>query len=398
VPCTTIHKALSPTPNTGAEGVPAKEAKFRRGREEFGFGRNESTPLEDQIIVIDECSMVDVKLMASFLRAVKPGTRLIIVGDPNQLPSVGAGSVLRDLLAAGVPHVELTQIRRSDGGGRVVRACHAIKDGRVPEPADEISLPTENWIHIELSDPNEIAAKITDIHRELKALGADPMWDVQAISAQRGKLAFGCDALNGRLSSYLNCPSPIRTDRDDDYERIGFRPGDKIVRTANGVADELRESDGFEAAEFYWRGEEWKASPCPVVNGDMGEVLDIVTEPKPGIVVRFRDPERLCRLPLGEHNLVQAYAMTVHKCQGSGFPFVVVPVHQAFYWDAKRGTGLFSRELLYTAISRAERLLVTVGQWSAVVAAVGRKTVHQRQTTLAARLKMQQEGVPNVPF
>lgn len=398
IPCTTIHKALAPSPNVQSDKVAKDDAKFGRGREEFSFGKDEAHPFDESVIVVDETSMVDVKLMAHLLRAVKPGTRLILVGDWNQLPSVGPGSVLRDIRGL-VPTAELTQIRRSDGGGTVVRACHSIKDGRVPEDAPALNLPTENWIHLEISDPQQIAEKIVELHMRTKRY--NPLWDMQVVSAQKAKHAFGCDNLNRLLSVQLNPEAhdfPGAVEGKDDEGGPPFRVGDKVVRaTKNGLADELipwdstNSDDEYESGnrpDFYWAGRGYKVRETPIINGDMGQVLAITEDKRPSVIVRFRDPERLIRLPLNDSHLIPAYAMTCHKMQGSGARYVIVPVHNAFY------PGLFTRELFYTAISRMEEVLVTVGQWSAIEAAVHRKTIHLRRTTLARRLD---EAIANTP-
>jgi len=150
-----------------------------------------------------------------------------------------------------------------------------------------------------------------------------------------------------------------------------------------------RPSESSGDGSIIWRGERYTLSDVPVVNGDMGQVLDIFDDHKgkPQVVVRFRTPERLCCLPYSSCDLIQAYALTCHKAQGSGFPYVIVPVHEGFYWDNRKGLGLFSREWVYTAISRAERLLVTVGQFSAIRQAVGRQTLHVRKTKLAELIR-----------
>lgn len=387
IPSTTIHKALAPSPGMAPEGVPQSDAKFGRGREEFTFGKDEAHPFDERVIVVDETSMVDVKLMAHLLRAVKPGTQVIFVGDWNQLPSVGPGSVLRDLRNL-VPTVELTQIRRSDGGGTVVRACHAIKDGIVPNDAPALDLPTDNWIHLEMSDGHAIARKIVELHAN--ARNFDPFWGMQVVSAQKAKLAFGCDHINRLLSETLN-PDPYAAQRSDDDGEGGpaFRIGDKVIRTKNGLADEMipwdereDDEDGKSRPDLVWCGQKWVTREIPLVNGDMGMVQDILADDdKPSVIVRFRDPDRLVRLALGDSHLMLAYAITVHKGQGSGFPLVVMPVHRSFY------PGLFVRELIYTGMSRMEQVLVTVGEWSAIEAAINRKTVHLRKTTLRRRLE-----------
>lgn len=393
IPSTTIHKMLGPTPSIEKEGIPEGEARFGRGREGFTFSRDEGEPLEEHVVVIDESSMVDVSLCASLLRAIKPGTRVIFVGDHNQLPSVGPGSVLRDMMDAGIPTIELTEILRSDGGGTVVRACHAIKDGQIPQDADSIDLPTHNWIHIEIEHPDAIAAKIVELHATCKRF--DKKWEMQVVSPQKAKLPIGCENLNALLARQLNPDSYLDTNLsfgyDEEPDGLPFRRGDKIIRKKNGVVDELVEFRGprdpgdKQVPDLTWRGTKWIMTESMVVNGDMGEVLDVLLDKK-CMIIEFRDPSRVCRLPIGEHHCLPAYAITVHSAQGSDFPYVIAPVHHSYYWDAAKNKGLFSRELFYTGISRASQLLVTVGQRSAIAAAVGRKTVHRRRTLLRQRL------------
>jgi exodeoxyribonuclease V alpha subunit len=399
IPSTTVHKALGMTP-VGADddGIPEESAKQGRGQSAMGFVHGPGNPLDVDVLIVDETSMLDTRLAAALLSALKPGTRLILVGDQNQLPSVGPGSVFRDLINAGVPTAELLEIRRSDGGGTVVRACHAIKDGKVPAPADRVELPTLNWVHIELEDPNDIAHKIVELHTAPRTL--DRVWDVQVVTPQKAKLPVACDNLNRMLSAALNPAAyghaslQFDPQTGEPVEESGppFRPGDKVVRTKNGVVEEMVAVPGGRGDDdsFRWNGRSYGLKEVEVVNGDMGEVLDFI-EPASGrgaphVIVRFRNPERLVRLPAGKSYLSQAYALTCHKAQGSGFPYVIVPVHHSFYWSEREQKGIFTREWIYTAISRAEQLLVTVGRWSAIEAAVGRKTVHRRRTGLVDRV------------
>lgn len=420
IPCTTVHRLLRPKPSDEPEGVPSGDSKLGRGRDEFAFGHNETKPIRVDYLVVDEFSMVDVELGASLLRAVPDGTRVLIVGDQNQLPSVGAGSVLRDVMDA-LPAAYLSEIRRSQPG-RVIRACHEILAGRVPIPADRIDLAAgENWYHIELDGPHDIAREIVELHKATKTF-PDPVWDMQVVTPQKTKLPIACDNLNSLLSSKLNPRAVASVDdgwqyygpngqqvqapqASDDHGEPPYRVGDKVVRTKNGLADlliDIGAPDDFDWAtgefaheeedrrvDWHWKGRDYKFREIDVVNGDMGQIEAIVEGPKDTyVVVRFRTPDRLCRLPFGSaSHLTLAYAMTCHRAQGSGFPFVVVPVHHSFYWDAKEEKGIFNREWIYTAISRAEKLLVTVGQYSAIRAAVGRRTIHKRKTRLAGLLR-----------
>lgn len=403
VQCSTVHKALGPKPSEAEVGVPQVEAKLGRGREEFAFGRGESDPLKVDVAVFDEVSMMDVSLTASALSAIPLGARVIFVGDPNQLPSVGPGSVLRDMLEANIPNTVLTEIRRNSG--RIVRACHAIKDGIVPEPAGLVDLAAgENWVHIELSEPANILAEIVRrfevvLAKSPNARTFDPIWDMQVVCPQIEKPAgICCRDINRALSPLLNPERGTTQDirggnGDGDSEANGFeppfRPGDKIVRTKNGMVDELLPLTSTTAhADFRWRDQAYEVKEIPVVNGDLGQVLDIVPGPKgSSVVVKFLNPDRLCRLAYSECHLIQAYALTAHKCQGSGMPYVILPVHQSYFWDNRKLIGIWHRELIYTAFSRAEKLLVTIGQFSAIRQAVGRKTVHTRRTRLVERIK-----------
>ena len=394
IPCTTIHRALGPVPSKAATGVPDGSAKVNRGREGFTFKHSEEDPLNVSVLFVDEASMIDVRLASDLLAAVPNGARLVIVGDPNQLPSVGPGSVLRDLLQAGLPSCELNRIVRSDGGGTVVKACHAVKDGRVPEATSAISLPTDNWIHLEVDDPDEITTTIVKLVESTARNGRfDPIWDVQVISPQRRSIGCSCGPLNQQLSELLNprdTAEPIDTPERDD----AFRIGDKVIRTKNGVADLMKQVVGGAHVDWRWQGESWSIDETDIVNGDMGIVRDIVKEKSTDhVVVAFRNPDRLCRLPLAGCELQQAYAVTVHKAQGSGFPYVIMPVHTGFFWDARRKIGLNCRELFYTGISRSEQVCVTVGQWAAVGAVVHRQTLHYRRTRLVSRVASYQEQV-----
>lgn len=310
------------------------------------------------------------------------------------------------MIEAGLPTAALTEIKRSDGGGRVVRACHAIVKGHMPDPAKVLLPPTENWVHIEENDPNRIAETIVDLHRN--ASNFDPFWQFQVVSAQRSKHPFACDNLNDRLSFVLNPPKgePVAQSwgASDDGPRMPFRVGDKVIRRKNGTADELRPpgpSSGFiddeddlhpedtpARPEWKWDGKPWKFVETPIVNGDMGTVLAIVPEERQTwVVVKFRDPERIVRLPWTEHHMQLAYAITCHSAQGSGWPVVIVPVHTAFFFDTTTGQGLWNRELFYTSISRSEQVLITVGPWAAVRAAIGRRTVDRRKTRLVGLLR-----------
>lgn len=353
-------------------------------------------------LLVHNCSMADVSLFASFLRAIPTGCNLLIVGDPHQLPSVGPGSVLRDLLASRLPSVTLDRIVRSDGGGRVIRACHAIAAGRRPEPGQEILLPTENWLHLECETPAEIVDQIVELHSPTRSF-PDLFNDFQTIAPQHGG-DIGTDIINQRLSAKLN---PDNQD-DDEANRLPFRIGDKIIRRKNGTvgrllsADESPEDPDYLLTDsFRWQGRGYAVEETAIVNGDLGRVLDIVEGAKCWwIIVRLTTPDRLVRIDMGEHNLQVAYAISGHSSQGSGWPVVIIPVHPtAYYFNPKTNQGLWARPWIYTAMSRSEKLLVTVGDFRGIEVAINRPTSGLRNTRLKEYLA---SAIPNhieeVPF
>ena len=341
VTCSTCHRALKLIPNEAPEGVPAEDAKFGRGRDEFGFGHDHSNPLPYRVVIMEETSMTDAQLLASVLRAIAPGTRLTFVGDENQLPSVRPGAVLRDMIAGGVPTARLTKPRRN--AGRIAQACYEILRGRTPRPATRLNLDPavkDNWIHLEERDPNKAAALIVELHRRTKR---DPFWDLQVVTPEKNRKALACSNLNTLLSRLLN-PRASSTDgtaggtEPDEDVGPGIAIGDKVVRTKNGMvelmvpatrediesgrldstADEWDWDDFTDDEEFdmcEWRDSVYRLEATPVVNGDVGRVEDVVKVRNASYaIVRFTSPDRLCRIAWGEHHLILAYAMTCHKC------------------------------------------------------------------------------------
>jgi exodeoxyribonuclease V alpha subunit len=334
MPAMTIHRLLGPEPRTF------------KGELYFGFTRGVGSPIPADLLVVDEFSMVDISLAASLFRAVARGARVLIVGDHYQLPSVGPGAVLRDLLAAGVPSYELTEIKRNTGD--IVKACHAIKDGKSAEPSPHLDPDAGlNFRHIEESDPFEIQDIIRDlVTKRLPMRGYDPVWDVQVLSPMNERTALSCLDLNVLLQGTLNIHPPV--------PGTPFRVGDKIIQLKN------QEIDG----EF-------------VVNGDLGEVKEINESE---IKVNFLYPDRLVRIKRKAHNLRLAYCISIHRMQGSEGPVIIIPVHSCF-------GGFFNRELLYTALSRAQDIAITIGEWHAFEAATGRVGNVRRITRLAKLIK-----------
>ena len=334
MPAMTIHRLLGPEP------------RIFKGEIYFGFTRGIGSPIPADLVVVDEFSMVDISLAASLFRAVAKGTRVLIVGDHYQLPSVGPGAVLRDLLAAGIPSYELTEIKRNTGD--IVKACHAIKDGLPAIPSDFLE-PSEgmNFRHIEESDPFQIQEIIRDIvTKRLPMRGYNPVWDVQVISPMNERTALSCLDMNTFLQGTLNIHPPV--------PGVPFRIGDKVIQRKN---EEI-------SGEF-------------VVNGDMGEVKSINDAE---IVVNFLYPDRLVRIKRKAHRLQLAYCVTIHKMQGSEAPVIIIPVHSCF-------GGFFNRELIYTALSRAQDICITVGEFHAFEQAIGRAGNVKRITRLTELIK-----------
>jgi len=319
----------------------------------FHFSYGIGYPLDLDLVILDEVSMVSNDLMADFMRAIALDTTLLFVGDPNQLPSIQCGAILRDLLSSGVvPHVELKEIHRARGN--IVQACNKIKDGIFYDEPTVLDVGTgENVRHIECDSLDQVHSTIVQLvaHRMPCHL-LDPVWDVQVISPTNKKTVLSCHDLNTSLQNVLN-PAP---DFNAPKGCI-FRPGDKVINTKNKTVD-----DGY------------------IVNGSIGTVRSIVSDKKQ-MLVEFQDPEIQVRLPLGQksNDLLLAYCITCHRYQGSQAPVVIVPVHSTFSFFTNRAW-------LYTALSRGQHMVITVGQFAAIKKSIKTKAVYERETRLSEKL------------
>jgi exodeoxyribonuclease V alpha subunit len=319
---------------------------------ESQFGRNAQRPLEADLLVVDECSMLDVRLGADLLNALASGTRLVLVGDVDQLPSVGPGSVLRDVITSGVvPTVRLTEIFRQAAQSLIVTNAHRIHDGEMPElgqRAPDAADDTRDFFVIEEDDPARAAAVIRDLVtvRLPRRYGLQPS-DIQVLSPMhRGDL--GAANLNALLQEAMTAGAPGLT-----RGARSFRVGDKVMQVRNDYDKEV-----------------W--------NGDIGRV-DRVDAGAEMLVVRFEDREVTYDLDEIDE-LTLAYAATVHKSQGSEYPAVVIPIHTQHY-------VMLQRNLLYTAVTRGKRLVVMVGSRKALGLAVRNAEILLRCSGLAARLR-----------
>ncbi len=344
---------------------------------EFLFARNEDNVLDCNALVIDETSMVDVRLMRSLLRAVPNECRVLFVGDNYQLPSVGPGAVLRDSLNAKLPSVELTKIKRN--AGLIVRSCHAIKDGKTPTPAGKLDLDAgDNWRHIPSNEVEHTCAVVEALLRDkLPALGLDPIWQAQIISPTNEAGPLSCKVLNRVAKGVVN-PAHYK-------DKLPFTVDDKIVRCKNGKA-KLAGGAPCSICSGSGRASKGRCIACMgtgkiertgevrIVNGDIGVVREITAKT---ILVDFIFPDRRVVLPRMGHELKQAFCMTCHKMQGSEVDVVILPIHKGI-----STLPMVTREWLYTAVSRAKKFIITIGGVEHLPKAIGRVGNTARVTSL----------------
>ncbi len=323
------------------------------------FKRNEDNTLDEQVVIIDEASMIDIALIASLLKAIKPGARLILIGDSDQLPSVGAGNVLRDIIdSERFNTIKLNEIFRQASESLIITNAHAINTGEYPDldkkNTDFFFLPREN--------DNDIARTVADLclNRLPKTYGEKIKSNLQIISPSR-KGGAGTSVLNNMLQEALNPPSPKK--REKKSHDILLREGDKVMQIKNNY-NIAWQKDGTEGIGIF--------------NGDIGTILTIDYENET-IQINFDD-----RLALYEFNLIDelehAYAITVHKSQGSEYPVVIIPM----YGFAPQ---LMTRNLLYTAVTRAQEMVILVGRRDVVSAMVDNNRPVKRYTALSEILR-----------
>jgi exodeoxyribonuclease V alpha subunit len=334
----TIHRLLEVNPGTG------------------GFLRNESFPLECDLLVVDETSMVDVPLMSQLVRALPASASLLLVGDVDQLPSVGPGMVLQNLIDSGVvPVVRLTEVFRQAAHSHIISNAHRINEGRMPELAEKDA--DSDFYFIEREQPDQIAnTLVTMVKERIPArFKLDPIRDIQVLSPMnRGSL--GIRELNVRLQTELNPPNP----QEPSVEKFGwqFRMRDKVIQTENNYDKD-------------------------VFNGDIGQIAKIDPVDR-SLAVRF--DQREVSYDYGELDEISlAYAITIHKSQGSEFPAVVIPLATQHYL-------LLQRNLVYTGVTRGKKLVVLIGQRKALAIAVNNNKTEQRFSGLLARLKESQSA------
>lgn len=375
---TTIHRLLGVESRSAGDG--------------WAFRYQEDCPLPYRFVVVDESSMIDTDLMAALLRACARGTHLLFVGDTNQLPPVGHGAPLRDMIAAGLPCGELRQIVRQQAGSSIVQACAAIRDGRHFR-TDEALAPGigQNLKLVPTRDNVWTAARIGELLGQLRRAGHDPVWDCQVIVAVNRKSELSRHDLNKQLQRLLN-PAGQRAGTSP------FRTGDKLVCLKNGflpVADCAAPDENQEAVD----------GKVFLANGEQGRVVDVADKLT---TVRLTAPKRCIKVPRGDArestsgashannsgndgngndgndmsaatgcNFDLAYAISCHKSQGSEWPVVLVGLDE--YPGARY---VCSREWLYTAISRAKKLCLLVGKRATADGMCLRQAIQRRKTFL----------------
>ena len=333
----------------------------------WGFQRNEGNPLDERVVIVDEASMLDTDLAASLLRACGPGTHVLLVGDPYQLPPVGHGAPLRDMIAAGLPRGHLSEIQRN--AGMIVRACAAIKDGKHFETCDTFDPESgQNLKHIEVAEPAQQLGELEKVMRAAsKSSRFSGLFETQVIVPTNKSGDLGRKEVNRILQGMLNPAG--RTEAPNP-----FRVMDKIICLKNGWHQQTREAGGTEAY---------------VANGEIGQVVGV--EPR-ATVATFFSPTRSIRIPMGRPREGEeeegagcdfdlGYAITCHKSQGSEWPCVIVLA------DPSPGARrVCTREWIYTAISRASQLCITIGKESVLQQMVARVSLEKRKTFLVEEI------------
>ena len=330
-----------------------------------GFQRNEENPLETDVIIIDEVSMLDLPLMSALLKAVIPGTRLILVGDCNQLPSVGPGSVLKDIIDSRCfSVVMLTKIFRQAEESDIIVNAHKINRG------EEVSLDNKSrdFFFLKRQDADVIiSVVITLIQKKLpKYVEADP-YDIQVLTPMRKGL-LGVERLNGILQEYLNPPESGKSEKE--YGDRLFREGDKVMQIKNNY-------------QLEWRIKTRRGMTIDngmgIFNGDMG-IIKKINNYEETMTVEY-DEHREVKYPYSLlEELELAYAITIHKSQGSEYPAVVIPLLQG-------PMQLYHRNLLYTAVTRARRCVTLVGSDQVFQKMIRNTNEHKRNTSLEKRIR-----------
>ena len=351
-------KRLSEATGAEAKTIHRMLEMERTETELTAFNRNYKNPLDENAVIIDEASMIDLSLMAALMRALRRGTRLVLIGDSDQLPSVGAGNVLADIIASGaVETVCLTEIFRQAKDSLIVTNAHRINSGIPP-----VLNVTDNDFFFVGREERSISGAVAELitRRLPRAYGEYIRDQIQVITPSK-KGAGGVEVLNKELQARMNPPSAEKMEKAAHGST--FRVGDRVMQTANNYELEW-EKNGIEGMGIF--------------NGDIGTVLDI-DHREACLLIRFDD--RTVKYPFENlDELELAYAITVHKSQGSEYPVVIIPM----YYCAPM---LMTRNLLYTAVTRARKMVLLVGRSDIPAKMVENNREVLRYTTLLSRLR-----------
>ncbi|MCL2386082.1 MAG: ATP-dependent RecD-like DNA helicase [Defluviitaleaceae bacterium] len=334
------------------------------------FNRNEENPLETDVLIVDESSMMDIQLMKSLLDAVAEGTRLILVGDVDQLPSVGAGNVLKDIITSNcLPVARLTEIFRQAAESAIIMNAHRINKGEYPATNDK----EKDFFFMRRQNPEGVTQAILELlETRLPAYkGLDPRQDIQVLTPMR-KSTLGVTHLNAVLQARLNPPNIEKRERE--YGATIFREGDKVMQIRNNYDASWETFNAKGTRIDFGEG---------VFNGDMGIINRI--DDDTGLTVRFDDGRQVVYDFSQLDELELAYAVTVHKSQGSEYRAVIIPVFSG-------PPMLLTRNLLYTAVTRAKELAILVGTPETMHRMIDNNRVTSRNTALARRLRSLHEA------
>lgn len=318
-----------------------------------GYKRNDDNPLEGDVLIVDECSMIDIILMYNLMKAIPVQMRLILVGDIDQLPSVGAGNVLRDIIDSGqIPVIRLTRIFRQAQSSRIVMSAHAINQGRYPDTSNG---KDTDFFFIRKDDPEQVAEEIVKLvkHRLPKAYN-QPLSNIQVLTPMQ-RSVVGAGNLNMLLQQALNTST-----LGISWGGINYKLGDRVMQIRNNYDKN-------------------------VFNGDIGIIEKVNMEDRT-LCIRFDGS--LVEYEASELDEVTlAYATTIHKSQGSEYPIVVIPVLMTHF-------VMLQRNLIYTGITRAKKICVLIGQPKALAYAIRNLTVNKRNTKLKERLRGELQDSP----
>ena len=362
----TIHRLLElvPSGSPGGNDVPGMESKDGRTLG-MHFDRNEENPLDADVVIIDEMSMVDIHLMHALLRAVSVGTRLVLVGDVDQLPSVGPGNVLRDMIDSGCFNVvKLTRIFRQAAQSDIIVNAHRINGG---QPVD-LGKRSKDFLFIRRENPDAIiSAMITLVQKKLPGyVEADP-FEIQVMTPMR-KGALGVERLNQIFQQFLNPPAPDKAEKESGG--VTFRVGDKVMQIKNNYQMEWEICNRHGIPLEQGSG---------VFNGDMGIIREI-NEYGELLTVEFDEGKRVEYSFKQLEELELAYAITIHKSQGSEYPAAVIPMYSG-------PRMLMTRNLLYTAVTRAKKCVCLAGLPEAFLAMAENSMEQKRYSGLKDRIE-----------